>query len=164
MLGLYKAAEAFFEGLNGPVTKRSNKLDRRYIFRCDDIKRDVEPSKTTISALKDSMSTSIARAWLQNYDPSGLFPLAVAGRECWNSWTVPTRQQMIRIPKEALMRWKDLAAEAGAKVSRFDLVASWIHVVSFPLNSPNRLPGSCRRCVLYRKATSKGDPWLTRKK
>jgi hypothetical protein len=39
---------------------------------------------------------------------------------------------MIHIPKETIVRWKDLAAEAGAKVSRFDLLASWLHVVSVP--------------------------------
>jgi len=132
LTGLYKAAEAFFEGLTGPVAKRSNNLDRRYIFQCDNIKRDVEHGKAKISFLKDSVSTSIARDWLENYDPNGLFPLAVAGREWWNQWTVPTRQQMIHIPKETIVRWKDLAAEAGAKVSRFDLLASWLHVVSVP--------------------------------
>lgn len=132
MTGLYKAAEAFFEGLTGPVAQRSNKLDRRYIFQCDDVKTHVEHGKAKIPCLKNSVSTSIARDWLENYDPSGLFPLAVAGREWWNRWTVSTRQQMIHIPKEAIMRWKSLAAEAGAKVSRFDLLASWIHVVSFP--------------------------------
>ena len=95
------------------------------------MKEDVKPGKAKISFLKDSVSTSIAREWLENYDPSGLFPLAVAGREWWNQWTVSTRQQMIHIPKEAITRWKSLAAKAGAEVSRFDLVASWIHVVSF---------------------------------
>jgi hypothetical protein len=128
LLGLYKAAEAYFECLKGPVAKRTNQLDRKYIFQCDDLK--LHTSKA--SSLIDSMSTSLARAWLQNHDPSKLFPLAVAGREWWNKWTVAKRQQMIHIPKEAIMRWKSLATEAGAVVSRFDLVASWMHVVSFP--------------------------------
>jgi hypothetical protein len=131
-LGLYKAAEAFFEGLNGPIAKRSNHLDRQYIFQCDDSKTHEGHEPAKASELIDLVSTSVARAWLQNYDPSGLFPLAVAGREWWNQWTVSTRQQMIHIPKEAILRWKSLAAEAGATVSRFDLVASWLHVVRVP--------------------------------
>ena len=128
MLGLYKAAEAYFEGLKGPIAPRSNQLDREYIFQSDDIKLYTGQGTPLI----DSMSTSIARAWLQNHDPSKLFPLAVAGREWWSKWTVSKRQQMIHIPKEAIMRWKSLATDAGAAVSRFDLVASWMHVVSVP--------------------------------
>lgn len=145
MPGLYKGAEAFFEGLRGPIATRSNQLGRQYNFQYnDDSKTDVEHATAKDSSLVDLVSTSLARAWLRNYDPSGLFPLAVAGREWWNQWTVSTRQQMIHIPNDAILRWKSLAIEAGATtVSRFDLVASWIQSVSvshynalFQLNPP----------------------------
>ena len=132
MPGLYKAAEAFFEGLRGPIATRSNQLGRQYNFQYnDDSKTNVEHDTAKDSSLIDLVSTSLARAWLRNYDPSGFFPLAVAGREWWNQWTVSTRQQMIHIPNDAILRWKSLAIEAGATtVSRFDLVASWIQSVS----------------------------------
>ena len=142
--GLYKGAEAFFEGLRGPIATRSNQLGRQYNFQYnDDSKTNVEHDTAKDSSLIDLVSTSLARAWLRNYDPSGFFPLAVAGREWWNQWTVSTRQQMIHIPNDAILRWKSLAIEAGATtVSRFDLVASWIQSVSisdyeafFQLNS-----------------------------
>ena len=36
---------------------------------------------------------------------------------------------MMHIPQAAIQRWKGFVNEAGAKVSRFDLVASWVHLV-----------------------------------
>jgi len=132
-LGLYNASKVFFEALTGLIAKRSNRLDRQYKLQFADSKKEVSPgtgeARTKVSSLIDRMSTPAARAWLQNHTASRLFPLAVTGREWWSHWTVPLRQRMMHIPQAAIQRWKGFAEEAGAKVSKFDLVASWVHLV-----------------------------------
>jgi hypothetical protein len=40
-----------------------------------------------------------------------------------------TKWQTIHLPEQVLDGWRNLACESGAKVSDFDLIASWIQLV-----------------------------------
>jgi hypothetical protein len=48
-----------------------------------------------------------------------------------------TQWQTIHVPEQVFEGWRSLACEGGAKVTDFDLFASWIQLVGAP-SSPAR--------------------------
>jgi hypothetical protein len=58
-----------------------------------------------------------------------LFPAMTLARKWWTAMRHDTQWQTIHIPEHIFDVWRSLARESGAKVSDFDLFASWIQLV-----------------------------------
>jgi hypothetical protein len=122
-IGLYKAAAAFCEGLGSDIHKRPTNLVREYTLAGD---RNVGSRWKSVRSL---LQTQQARDWFDICTSSKLFSMETLGRIWQNARNNVTRWQTIHFSRETIDLWQTIAREAGAKVSKFNLLASWIHLV-----------------------------------
>jgi hypothetical protein len=128
-LGLYKAAAAFCEGLVGDVHTRSTNVTRHYTFAGQG---KILSKRQPLSSL---LETQQARDWFDVCTSSKLFPIKTLARKWKDARYNATRWQTVHFPRSTIEMWQDLARKAGIKVSKFNLLASWIHLVSYPSES-----------------------------
>jgi hypothetical protein len=60
---------------------------------------------------------------------SKLFPAMTLALKWLTAMRHATQWQTIHVPEHIFEKWRSLAYEGGAKVSDFDLFASWIQLV-----------------------------------
>lgn len=125
--GLYKAASAFCEGLSGDIHKRSINLIREYKVATDGKTESKWEWKR--QSLRSLLQTQQARDWFGICTSSKLFNLNMLASKWKTARNNATRWQTIHFPKEMIEMWQDIAKRAGVKVSKFSLIASWIHLV-----------------------------------
>lgn len=60
---------------------------------------------------------------------SKLFSVKTLARKWQATRESAAKWQTIHFSRETIEMWQGIAREAGVKVSRFNLIASWIHLV-----------------------------------
>lgn len=125
--GLYKAASAFCEGLSGDIHKRSINLIREYKVATDG--KTGSKWEWKRQSLRSLLQTQQARDWFDMCTSSKIFNLKMLASKWKTARKNATRWQTIHFPKEIIEMWQDIAKKAGVKVSKFSLIASWIHLV-----------------------------------
>jgi hypothetical protein len=123
ILGLHKAAAAFCEGLSGDVHKRSTDLARQYILAAQG---KVDPKRQPVRSL---LQTQQARDWFDICTSSKLASVKILASKWKTARNNAARWQTIHFPRKIIEMWQEMAREADVKVSRFNLLASWIHLV-----------------------------------
>lgn len=121
--GLYKAAAAFCEGLSSDIHKRPTNLVREYMLAGD---RNVGSRWKSVRSL---LQTQQARDWFDICTSSKLFSMKTLARIWQNARQNATKWQTIHFSREIIDLWQGIARETGVKVSKFNLLASWIHLV-----------------------------------
>jgi hypothetical protein len=121
--GLYKAAAAFCEGLGGDVHKRPINFNRQYTLVSDG------NTGSKWQSVRSLLQTQQARIWFDMCTTSKLFPIKTLARKWETARNNATRWQTVHFSRETIEMWQELAREAGVKVSKFSLLASWIHLV-----------------------------------
>ena len=121
--GLYKATAAFFEGLIGNVINRSTETVRQYALAAH------WNTTTNHKPLRSLLQTQQARDWYDVCTSSKLFSIKTLARKWEDARLNTTRWQTIHFSKDIIERWQETAHEAGIKASKFNLLASWIHLV-----------------------------------
>ena len=125
--GLYRAASAFCEGLSGDIHKRSTNLIREYKVATDGKTESKWEWKR--QPLRSLLQTQQARDWFDMCTSSKFFNIKMLASKWKTARNDATRWQTIHFPKEMIEAWQDIANKAGVKVSKFSLLASWIHLV-----------------------------------
>ena len=126
--GLYKAAAAFCEGLTGDVHNRSINLTREYKVATD----GNTGSRWKWHSRRSLLQTQQARDWFDVCTSSKLFPVKTLASKWKTARKNATRWQTVHFSKEIIETWQDIASEHGVKVSKFCLLASWVHLVRDP--------------------------------
>lgn len=122
-LALHDAAAAFCQGLHDEIPQRAIETNRQYRVAARD---NTAPRGRS---LPSSLRTQQAREWWDMCTGSKLFPPLTLARKWLTAMRHDTQWQTIHIPEQIVAGWRDLACESGAKVSDFDLLASWIQLV-----------------------------------
>ena len=140
LTAIYNAAAAFCEGLHGEVQERSSRADVDY--KMIDTKAQ-QKAKEMTGRLSDAITTPQARAYWQWCTGNILFPIATIIRKWLDSRRTPARWQTVYFPQHILDGWRHAAEDEAIKVSTFDLLSSWLHMVSetTTLHRTSRRPG-----------------------
>jgi hypothetical protein len=121
--GLYKAAAAFCEGLSSDIHKRPTNLVRIYTLTGD------KNTESRWKPVRSLLQTQQARDWFDICTSSKLFSIKTLASIWQNARNNATRWQTIHFPRETIELWQEIAREAGVRVSKFSLLASWVHLV-----------------------------------
>jgi len=81
--------------------------------------------------VRSLLQTQQARDWFDVCTSSKLFSVKTLARKWRAARESATRWQTIHFSKETIEMWQNIALEAGVKVSKFNLIASWIHLVRY---------------------------------
>lgn len=124
---IHNATQAFCEGLRGPIAERPSRADVDYAIIDAEVDEKVS-SATTL--LPDAITTSQARTYWEWCSGSALFPLITFWNKYMDARRTPTVWQTVFFPQSILDEWRLAAQDAGVKVSTYDLLTSWLHMVS----------------------------------
>ena len=123
ILALYNATASFCQGLHDEIPPRTTATDREYRVSGHD-------NTALRGQLKrSSLRTQPAREWWDMCTGSKFFPAMTLARKWLTAMRHDTQWQTIHVPEQVFEGWRSLAFEGGAKVSDFDLFASWIQLV-----------------------------------
>jgi hypothetical protein len=103
---------------------------------------------------RSSLRTQQAREWWDKCTASKLSTVMTFARKWLTAIRHDTQWQTIHVPERVFEEWRSLACESGAKVSDFDLFASWIQLVG----APRQLSRSTRQSLIHPLASVTTEP------
>lgn len=132
-VALHNAAAAFCKGLHDEIPQRDMDTNRQY--------RIVGHASTATrhGPLRSSLRSQQACEWWDSCTANKIFPVMTLARKWQNALCHETKWRTIHVPGRVFDRWRTLAFQSDAKVSDFDLFASWIQLVGL-LHTRNDLP------------------------